>query len=80
MAKAEKKNVENYDMVLTLNKDEAETLLIVTGKIGGVPERTRRRFMNNIRKALQTAGVNEVQTTTTKNSPYQGIWFEDETL
>ena len=47
--------VETY--ILTLDKDEAETLLIILQLIGGSPARSRRKFADSVARALETAGV-----------------------
>jgi hypothetical protein len=78
MAKAEKLVVNDYNVVLTLNKHEAETLLAVTGKIGGTPENTRRRFVDSIRRAMLSAGVQEVAVKTGYPETYNGVWFTTE--
>lgn len=83
MATAEKKLipvppvVQKYNIVLTLDQNEAETLLAITGKIGGEPERTRRRFVDSIRRALILAGVNTVDTKFML-SLMNGVWFSTE--
>ena len=78
MAKAEKFAVNDYNVVLTLNKHEAETLLAVTGRIGGPTEKSRRQFMDNIGIALSNAGVNAVHLKT--EEPHRAIYFLDEAL
>ena len=61
MAKATKillpvKPVEpDYEVVLTLSKEEAETLRGVTQHIGGIDG--HREHMNRIRRALYDAGI-----------------------
>ena len=45
----------NY--VLTLSEDEAQFLRDLTSAIGGDPATTRRCFSDNIRGALDVAGV-----------------------
>jgi len=60
MATATKKATTIYNVTLTLNHNEAETLLALTGKIGGDPNTSRRRFIDSIRHALREAGVNAV--------------------
>jgi hypothetical protein len=76
MAKAEKFAVNDYNVVLTLNKHEAETLLAVTGRIGGPTEKSRRQFMENIGKALSNAEVNAVDFKTEESD--RAIYFSDE--
>ncbi len=41
-----------YKVILELSQDEAETLLGVTGGIGGDPETSRRKHTDSIRYAL----------------------------
>jgi hypothetical protein len=81
MATAEKKVIPvpvKYNVVLTLDQNEAETLLAITGRVGGTPENTRRRFVDNIRVALQTAGVQEVIARTLSSA--NSIWFAYESI
>ncbi len=44
-------------ILLTLNKAEAETLMDVSGSVGGSPTNSRRRHVESIRSALMSAGV-----------------------
>lgn len=46
-------------ILLQLTKDEAETLLLVSRKIGGHPS-GRRGYMDNILQALDRAGVKRI--------------------
>jgi type II secretory pathway predicted ATPase ExeA len=78
MAKAEMK-LTDYTLNLTLNQNEAETLLIILGKIGGTPTTTRRRFADAMRKALNTAGVGIV-IAKTNSSAHDSIYFDDEVV
>lgn len=58
--KYEKKVTEvavNNGANLTLSKDEAETLLVVLGKVGGDPWESRRKHASAILEALRSAGV-----------------------
>lgn len=44
-------------VTLELSKDEAETLRLILGKIGGCPDTTRRGHTGAISEALEAAGV-----------------------
>lgn len=46
------------EYVLTLSQQEAETLMIITGWVGG-PYSGRRRDMESIQQALRSAGMDE---------------------
>ncbi len=48
---------EDYTVNLKLDKNEAETLLMIVRRIGGSPYTTRRKFADNISKSLRNAGV-----------------------
>ena len=68
--------VPKYTVTLELSQNEAETLFAVTTRIGGVPEKSRRQFMDNIGKALSNAGVNAVDFKTQASN--RAIYFLDE--
>lgn len=70
--------VPKYNVVLTLDKNEAETLLALTSKVGGAPEETRRRFVDGIRQALILADVQQVNAHTLANCG--SIWFTYEEI
>ena len=76
MAKAEKIAENDYNVILTLNKHEAETLFAVTTRIGVVAENSRRQFMDNIGKALSNAGVKRVLLKTEGSN--RAIYFLEE--
>ena len=77
MATAEKKIAPvKYNVVLTLDQNEAETLLFITGKVGGSPETSRRRFVDEIRAALQKADVKAVQASCDEER--KSVWFNHE--
>ena len=42
---------------LTLTPEEAETLVIISARIGGMPHTTRRGDVDAIRDALEMAGI-----------------------
>jgi hypothetical protein len=44
-------------ITLELDEDEAQTLRDVCDMIGGIPDLSRRRFMQSIGDALDSAGV-----------------------
>lgn len=56
MAKAIKKTPDDYEVVLTLSKVEAELLRRVLGRIGGHPSGLRRHI-DSMSAALDAAGV-----------------------
>jgi hypothetical protein len=81
MATAEKKPVTtDYTLVLTLDKNEAETLYAITGMVGGTPEKSRRRFVDNIRYTLYKAGVADVHVKLDHTETYGGIFFANEEI
>ena len=75
MAKAVRVHSDNRDVQLTLTVQEAEVLLFVTKRIGGMPEMTPRGHMDQIGYALSEAGVesHEFQCDSIRNS----IYFEN---
>lgn len=80
MAKA-KKSVQTTERIkLTLTVEEAETLAVITQKIGGSPSASARRFVDNIAHALSRVGV--VGSVLYSNPAYQvsgvGITFKDQ--
>jgi hypothetical protein len=80
MATAEKKVITDYTIVLTLDKNEAETLYAITDRVRGAPEVTRRRFVNRIRYALYKAGVADVHVKLDHTETYGGIFFANEEI
>lgn len=47
--------------VLELSEREAETLLFITGRIAGSPNSSPRKYVDDIRDALVSSGVNQVR-------------------
>lgn len=89
MAKAEKKLIpvppaqQPFEVMLTLNEQEAQTLADILAKVGGVPETTRRRHASAIAGALEEAGVRFHYTQFSCGAPDlhvqgNGLWFEEE--
>lgn len=54
-----KKTEAKYSIDLLLSQDEAETLLLVVGRIGGSQHHSRRGYTNKVYHALLEAGVEE---------------------
>lgn len=53
--KVVKETVNHYTLTMTL--DEAQALMDILAKIGGHPEKSRRRYMQAIYEALQKTGL-----------------------
>jgi hypothetical protein len=51
------KVVEEDVVVLTLSKDEAETLRMICYTTGGHEKKSRRKYIDSIGKALEAAGI-----------------------
>ena len=67
MATATKKEYQQFDVVLTLSKEEAQTLLDITRQIGGSPLVSRRKYSDSIGNALST--INELDNYNYFSSP-----------
>ena len=77
MAKATKEVIPAvFKETLTLTQEEADVLLSVTSRIGGLPEVTRRGLIDGIRRALIAVGGICDYTGDMTSS----IHFESETL
>jgi hypothetical protein len=77
MATATKKATTIYNVTLTLNQNEAETLRRLLSKIGGDLQKSRRRFTNSIASALHMAGVDYVDVRF--DPQFSGsLWFGNE--
>lgn len=57
MAEASKQTVTVETYVVTLSKDEAESLRFVCNNVAGCPEKSRRKHTDAINRALRLAGV-----------------------
>ena len=57
MATARKEPTSDYNLILTLNSQEAETLQTILGNIGGDPKTSPRKYSDAIWDALKAAGV-----------------------
>jgi hypothetical protein len=53
MAKAIKVPTDDFDVQITLNKKEAQTLLSILRTVGGHPERTARKYSDAIYNELR---------------------------
>lgn len=57
MAKAVMIKREDYEVQLTLNREEAEALRAILNRVGGHPSTTRRGLIDGISNTLYMAGV-----------------------
>lgn len=81
MATATKKDLQQFDVVLTLSKEEAQTLLDVMRKIGGSPQGSRRKYTASIEEVLSSVeGLKISVLSTPKDMANTGIWFYDSDL
>ena len=64
-----------YKIVLELSQEEAETLYSVTGLIGGKPQSSSRKYIDNIRSALIQCNVSD---TFYNNGDYKGRGLKGE--
>jgi hypothetical protein len=73
MAKAEKIPAD-FEVKLTLTREEAETLRAVCHRIAGDPQLSRRKHMDSINSALRNAGIES--DTTDISRQREGIYFQ----
>lgn len=64
-----------YSVVMTLSKEEAETLLAVLMRVGGVAETTRRKYSDSMLKAIREAGVSNSVLWDDISLSNRSIWF-----
>lgn len=64
--------------VLELTPEEAETLVILSGCVGGNPSNTRRKHTNAICNALLATGIQRPSFEKTVKTHRGSIWFNPE--
>lgn len=74
MATATMKKAE-YQLVMTLNRDEAETLHSLTRLVGGSEDGSPRTHIQSIMRALRDAGVDAVDLPV--ENGHSSIYFQD---
>jgi len=52
--------VEKTEYTCILSEEEAQTLMAILGKVGGNPEKSRRRWAHSMRSGLRDAGIYSV--------------------
>ena len=65
------------EVVLTLSKDEAETLLAILGRVGGSPVNSRRKYAQSIFYALGDLSLDENPSGTPDLVSHGSLHFAD---
>ena len=65
------------EVVLTLSKEEAETLLAILGRVGGSPVTSRRKYAQSIFYALGDLSLNYNSAGEPDLRAVGSLWFAD---
>ena len=76
----EVKVIKEESFILTLTREEAETLLRISKMIAGDPKNSRRGHVDSIREALEDLGVEDIGASITEHCLYNGIYFQREDI